>query len=103
MRAWKEDLNFHDLIMNDPEITSKVKRETLEHAFDLKRPLRNIDKIFRTGVREKLVAVLVAVTGREPQFLGCASLRSGGNFKSAIPLLSPVRTDERQLTTIPAD
>jgi len=47
MKAWKEDLNFHDLIMKDKEITSKVKRDTLEHAFDLKRPLRNIDKIFR--------------------------------------------------------
>ena len=47
MRAWKEDLNFRELIMNDPEITSKVKRETLEHAFDLQRPLRNVDKIFR--------------------------------------------------------
>jgi hypothetical protein len=32
--------------MSDPEIASKVKRETLEYAFDLKRPLRNVDKIF---------------------------------------------------------
>jgi hypothetical protein len=32
--------------MSDPEITGKVKRETLEHAFDLQRPLRNVDKIF---------------------------------------------------------
>jgi adenylosuccinate lyase len=47
MRAWKEDLNFRELVMNDPEITSKVKRETLEHAFDLQRPLRNVDKIFQ--------------------------------------------------------
>src|SRR3974377_1807667 len=47
MRAWKEDLNFRELIMNDPEITSKVKRETLEYAFDLQRPLRNVDKIFK--------------------------------------------------------
>jgi adenylosuccinate lyase len=47
MKAWKEDLNFRELILNDPEITSKVKRETLEHAFDLQRPLRNVDKIFR--------------------------------------------------------
>jgi adenylosuccinate lyase len=47
MKAWKEDLNFHDLIISDPEITSKVKRETLEQAFDLQRPLRNIDKIFK--------------------------------------------------------
>jgi adenylosuccinate lyase len=47
MKAWKEDLNFRELILNDPEITGRVKRETLEHAFDLKRPLRNVDKIFR--------------------------------------------------------
>jgi adenylosuccinate lyase len=47
MKAWKEDLNFRDLIMNDPEITSKVNRETLEQAFKLHRPLRNVDKIFR--------------------------------------------------------
>src|SRR5208337_2556088 len=53
MRAWNEDLNFRELIMNDPEITSKVKRETLEHAFDLQRPLRNVDKIFRRVFGEK--------------------------------------------------
>ncbi len=47
MKAWKEDLNFRELILNDLEITSKVKRETLEHAFDLRRPLRNVDKIFQ--------------------------------------------------------
>jgi adenylosuccinate lyase len=46
MRAWKEDLNFRELIMSEPEIASKVKRETLEHAFDLQRPLRNVGKIF---------------------------------------------------------
>ena len=47
MRAWKEDLNFRELILSDPEITSKVTRETLAHAFDLQVPLRNVDKIFR--------------------------------------------------------
>src|ERR1039458_4750026 len=47
MKAWKEDLNFRELILIDQEITSKVKRETLEHAFDLQRPLRNVDKIFQ--------------------------------------------------------
>ena len=44
--AWKDELNFRELILSDPEITGKVKRETLEHAFDLQRPLRNVDKIF---------------------------------------------------------
>lgn len=47
MRAWKEDLIFKDLIMQDPEITSRVPKEQLEKAFDLKRQLRNVDKIFK--------------------------------------------------------
>jgi adenylosuccinate lyase len=46
MRAWKEDLNFRDLVLRDKEITRKVPRRQVEHAFDLKRQLRNIDKIF---------------------------------------------------------
>ena len=46
MRAWKEDLNFHELILNDPEISGRVPRAKIEHAFDLKRQLKNIDKIF---------------------------------------------------------
>jgi adenylosuccinate lyase len=46
MRAWKEDLNFHDLVLKDKEITRRVPRQQIEHAFDLKRQLRNIDKIF---------------------------------------------------------
>jgi len=46
MRAWKEDLVFHDLVMNDQAITSRVPREQIERAFDLKRQLRNVDKIF---------------------------------------------------------
>jgi adenylosuccinate lyase len=46
MRAWKEDLNFHDLILKDKEITRRVPRQQIERAFDLKRQLRNIDGIF---------------------------------------------------------
>jgi adenylosuccinate lyase len=46
MRAWKEDLNFHDLVLKDKEITRRVPRQQIEQAFDLKRQLRNIDKIF---------------------------------------------------------
>jgi adenylosuccinate lyase len=46
MRAWKEDLNFRELVMNDPEITSRVPPKQIEEAFDLKRQLRNVDKIF---------------------------------------------------------
>jgi adenylosuccinate lyase len=46
MRAWKEDLNFRELVLADPEITNKVKRETIDRAFELNRQLRNVDKIF---------------------------------------------------------
>jgi adenylosuccinate lyase len=47
MKAWKEELNFRDLVLSDPEITSKVKRPTIENAFELKRQLRNVDKVFK--------------------------------------------------------
>lgn len=46
MRAWKEELVFRDLVMNDPEITDRVPRQQIEQAFDLKRQFRNVDKIF---------------------------------------------------------
>ncbi len=46
MRAWKEDLDFHELILNDPEIRRRVPRAKIDRAFDLQRQLRNIDKIF---------------------------------------------------------
>jgi adenylosuccinate lyase len=46
MRAWSEDLDFHRLVLTDKNITSRVPSKQLEHAFDLKRQLRNIDKIF---------------------------------------------------------
>ncbi len=46
MRAWKEDLNFRELVLGDKNITSRVPPKQIENAFDLKRQLRNIDKIF---------------------------------------------------------
>ncbi|HEY1273135.1 MAG TPA: adenylosuccinate lyase [Terriglobales bacterium] len=46
MRAWKQGLNFHDLVLKDKSITSRVPRQEVEMAFDLRRQLRNINKIF---------------------------------------------------------
>jgi adenylosuccinate lyase len=46
MRAWKEGLNFRELVLKDKSITSQVPRQQIERAFDLKRQLRNVDKIF---------------------------------------------------------
>src|SRR5277367_6123546 len=46
MRAWREGLNFRELILQDKEITRRVPRAQIDRAFDLKRQLINIDKIF---------------------------------------------------------
>ncbi len=46
MRAWQEAKNFRELVLKDKEITKRVPRAQIERAFDLKRQLRNVDKIF---------------------------------------------------------
>ncbi len=46
MRAWKEGLNFRELVLKDKTITRRVPRVQIERAFDLNRQLSNIDKIF---------------------------------------------------------
>jgi adenylosuccinate lyase len=46
MRAWKEDLNFRELVMNDSEITARVPAKQIQQAFSIERQLRNVDKIF---------------------------------------------------------
>jgi adenylosuccinate lyase len=56
MRAWKEDLDFHELILKDPEISGRVPRAKIERAFDLQRQLKNIDKIFARVFPARTVA-----------------------------------------------
>ena len=46
MRAWRKGENFQKLVLGDKSITSRVPRREVERAFDLKRQLRNVDKIF---------------------------------------------------------
>jgi adenylosuccinate lyase len=46
MRAWKEGLDFRQLVLADKEITGKVPRKQIEFAFDLSRQLKNVDRIF---------------------------------------------------------
>jgi adenylosuccinate lyase len=46
MRAWKEGLNFRELVTSDQNITQRVRASVIQRAFDLKRQLRNIDAIF---------------------------------------------------------
>jgi adenylosuccinate lyase len=65
MRAWKEDLDFHKLILNDPEISGRVPRAKIERAFDLKRQLRNIDKIFARVFPNKTAARKTVASARK--------------------------------------
>jgi len=46
MKAWREGKNFHKIVMRDPVIISHLSHEQMQNAFDLKRQLRNVDKIF---------------------------------------------------------
>ena len=54
MHAWREGLDFHALVLDDPAITSRVPRAKIERAFDLKRQLKNLDKIFARVFPEKI-------------------------------------------------
>jgi len=47
MRVWDEGANFHDLVMNDKQITGRLSREELDELFDVNKQLRNVDKIFK--------------------------------------------------------
>jgi adenylosuccinate lyase len=46
MRAWREGLDFRQLVLADKEISGKVPRKQIDLAFDLPRQLKNVDKIF---------------------------------------------------------
>ncbi len=84
MRAWRENLDFHELVLNDPEIRGRVPRAKIEHAFDLQRQLKNIDKIFarvfpdknaskrkaEPSKEERRKAKEIAVLTRRPRRLG---------------------------------
>jgi adenylosuccinate lyase len=69
MRAWREDLDFHELVLSDPAIAGRVPRAKIERAFDLKRQLKNIDKIFARvfpgKVGGKAATKTVAVVGKK--------------------------------------
>ena len=47
MHAWREGLNFKELVLQDKQITGRIPASQIEQAFDPKRQLRNIDKIFQ--------------------------------------------------------
>jgi adenylosuccinate lyase len=53
MRAWKKELNFRELVMKDKKIARRLAPKQLDQAFNLKRQLRNVDKIFQRVFHEQ--------------------------------------------------
>ena len=52
MQAWQQGKNFRELIANDRAIAKRLSPGQLDKAFDLKRQLRNVDKIFARVFRK---------------------------------------------------
>jgi adenylosuccinate lyase len=75
MRAWKEGLNFRELVAGDPNITSKVPARVIEKAFDLKRQLRNIDGIFAQVFKAKKGGKPAQRSGKKPRLSRTATKR----------------------------
>src|SRR5579859_1871821 len=46
MRAWQQGKVFRDMVKKDKQITKRLSERQLAKAFDVKRQLRNVDKIF---------------------------------------------------------
>jgi adenylosuccinate lyase len=56
MRAWKEDLVFHDEVAHDTEISALLSTEQLAKTFDMTRQLGNVDAIFARVLGRKAEA-----------------------------------------------
>jgi adenylosuccinate lyase len=67
MRAWREGLNFRELVTGDPNITGRVPARVVEKAFDLKRQLRNIDGIFAQVFKAKKGGKTGSGKGKNPR------------------------------------
>jgi adenylosuccinate lyase len=46
MKVWDEGGDFHTMIAADPDISSTLKREEIDSAFELGTYLRNVDTVF---------------------------------------------------------
>jgi len=46
MRAWEKEMDFKELVLNDPDIRSSLKAEEIEKLFDINAQLRHVDHIF---------------------------------------------------------
>lgn len=47
MRVWKEEANFKNMLMEEPEITRLLSEIEIEECFDLSYYVKNVDKIYK--------------------------------------------------------
>jgi len=47
MQAWKEDLDFKEMLFKDQQVAKYLTKKDLKRIFDLDYYLRNVNKIFR--------------------------------------------------------
>ncbi|HBT47433.1 MAG TPA: adenylosuccinate lyase [Peptococcaceae bacterium] len=47
MQAWREGVSFKDLLLRDPEVTSRLSPEEIEGVFDYHYHLKHVDYLFR--------------------------------------------------------
>jgi adenylosuccinate lyase len=46
MKSWQEGVEFKELLLGDDEVMSRLKREDIETAFDVRNFLKHVDFIF---------------------------------------------------------
>ncbi|MFQ5740904.1 MAG: adenylosuccinate lyase [Acidobacteriota bacterium] len=46
MRAWDEGADFLDLVLRDPDISTRLSPQEIHQAFDLEEKLRHVDSVF---------------------------------------------------------
>jgi adenylosuccinate lyase len=54
MDAWQNDLNFRELIENDPLVIQYLGKEKIAEAFEVERQLQNVDAIFARVVEAEV-------------------------------------------------
>jgi adenylosuccinate lyase len=53
MRSWQDGIEFHELLLRDPEVMSKLRPEALAAAFKVENFLTHVDFIFKRVFGEK--------------------------------------------------
>ena len=47
MKAWEEELDFRQLLREDPEVSNALSSDELESLFDYQFYIRHVDDVFK--------------------------------------------------------